>query len=89
MNFGQSRGKVVVTPELVQVEAGGQDVGIGLGSGEAIADESEAFVAHLKKLAAFFDGEMNQKGKFCFDRFQGGLDVLKIGFRELGGDVLV
>ncbi len=89
VNVVEDAGEFVVQFEFTDVEASGQDVGVGLGGGEAIADEGEAFVAHFVKLAAFLDGEMNQEGHFGFDRGQGGFDFLEIGGGELGGNILV
>ena len=87
--LGHGGGELVVTGEFVHVKTGRQDVGVGLGSGQAIADKGETFVAHFEKFAAFFSGEMNQERQFGFDRAQGSFDFVKIGGRELGGDVLV
>jgi hypothetical protein len=89
VDFGQGGSQLIIAAEFAEVEAGGQDVRIRLSSSEAIADKGEAFVAHFEQSTAFFDSEMNEKGEFGFDRCQGGFDVLKIGFREFGGDVLI
>jgi hypothetical protein len=88
-NVVEDGGEFVVHFEFADVKAGGQDVGIGLGGGEAIADEGEAFVAHLVELAAFVDAEMDEEGHFGFDRGQCRFDVLKIFGGELGGNILV
>jgi hypothetical protein len=79
MNLAQSSRELIIAAEFIEVETGGQNVGVGLGCHQAIADKGEAFVTHFEELAAFFGSEMNQKRKLVFDRGEGGFDLLKIG----------
>ena len=46
-----------------------------MGSGDAVADEGEAFVAHFEAFTAFVGGEIDEVGQTGMDGSKGRLDL--------------
>jgi hypothetical protein len=57
-----------------------------LGSGDAVVDEGEAFVAHFVAAAAFGGGEVDEEGHFGGNRGDRRFDFLHVFCREGGGE---